>query len=484
MLPTRLRVLLATLAIVGSAAHVPAQTATWIQADVGGPPRLAGHAMAYDSQRGVVVMFGGVTFFSLGGSAVYSNETWEWNGLQWTRRFPAHSPSPRFSTIAFDSQRGVTVLFGGGTEFGGAQADTWEWDGVDWTSRASASAPSPRKEHQIAYDSRRGVTVLFGGAFESFNGQYGDTWEWDGTSWSQRATTGPLPRVAHRMAYDSNRGFTVLFGGSTNEVFETLYNDTWEWNGIVWVRRSVGPLAPRSQPAMAFDSSRGVTVLYGGWTDTSYFSDTWEWNGTRWTSRPVTGPGQRYLHAVAFDASRAQTVLYGGYLYFFNANAESWLYGVPCTSPSISAQPSDVRACTLANAQLSVTASGTVPLSYQWRSGTPRVNIPGANGPSLSLSMPQGSAAGQYDCVITNRCGTVITNPATLSVCVADMSNGLSPGVCDGAVTTDDLLAFLAYFEQGDVRADVDDGLFSGTRDAGITIDDLLYYLARFEAGC
>ena len=34
---------------------------------------------------------------------------------------------------------------------------------------------------------------------------------------------------------------------------------------------------------MAYDSARGVTVLYGGYNGSTYMTDTWEWNGTVWT---------------------------------------------------------------------------------------------------------------------------------------------------------------------------------------------------------
>jgi hypothetical protein len=61
--------------------------------------------------------------------------------------------------------------------------------------------------------------------------------------------------------------------------------------------------------------------------------------------------------------------------------------------------------------------------------------------------------------------------------CVADMND-------DRGVTIDDLLTFLALFEEGVTRADVDDGSMTGRRDLGVTVDDLLFFLARFEAGC
>jgi hypothetical protein len=41
----------------------------------------------------------------------------------------------------------------------------------------------------MAYDVERGVTVLFGGDPEEADGRLlGDTWEWDGSRWTRRAT--------------------------------------------------------------------------------------------------------------------------------------------------------------------------------------------------------------------------------------------------------------------------------------------------------
>jgi len=66
-----------------------------------------------------------------------------------------------------------------------------------------------------------------------------------------------------------------------------------------------------------------------------------------------------------------------------------------------------------------------------------------------------------------------------------DFGNGLTP---DGAVTIEDLLAFLVGFEAGDVLVDLDNGTGSssvgGTPDGAVDINDLLFFLVRFEAGC
>jgi hypothetical protein len=142
-----------------------------------------------------------------------------------------------------------------------------------WT-QISATGPSGRRYHAMAYDSQRGVAVMFGGASGTSGSSFlGDTWEWNGTTWSQRATTGPSSRSGPKMAYDSQRGVTVLFGGrDANSVASA---DTWEWNGNLWtLRASTGPSA-RSNHTMAYDSQRGVIVLFGGSIGLAYLGDTW-----------------------------------------------------------------------------------------------------------------------------------------------------------------------------------------------------------------
>src|SRR5262252_4613109 len=86
--------------------------------------------------------------------------------------------------LAFDLQRGRTVLFGGGDR--SAQfADTWEWDGTIWAHRLPANTPPARVLHALAYDLARGRTVLFGGdVFQNgVDVPLADTWEWDGANW-------------------------------------------------------------------------------------------------------------------------------------------------------------------------------------------------------------------------------------------------------------------------------------------------------------
>ena len=129
--------------------------------------------------------------------------------------------------------------------------------------------------------------------------------------WTQLASTGPTPRYGHAMAYDSQRAKTIMFGGTT--IGGPHLADPWEWDGATWTQLGSGPSA-RSSHAMAYDSLRGKTVLFGGLNgpDPSFrLGDTWEWDGTSWTQLGA-GPSARFQHAMAYDSNRGRMVMFGG----------------------------------------------------------------------------------------------------------------------------------------------------------------------------
>ncbi len=250
--------------------------------------------------------------------------------VEWAQIQPTMRSGP---AMAYDSTRTAAVLFGGLTYGGTLLGDTWEWNGTPtggtWSQRAlGGPAPSPRSRPAMGYDSARGVTVLFGGVTGSaVNTPNGETWEWNGATWTRRFVTGPSPRSDHAMAYDSARRVTVLFGGDTGGgAGGTLSDETWEWNGTAWTRRIVAGPAARSQHAMAYDAARGVTVLFGGYRNGVENGETWEWNGTSWTQRPAappSAPSPRRGHTLAYDPTRSAVVLFGGYM-GADFNNETW----------------------------------------------------------------------------------------------------------------------------------------------------------------
>lgn len=216
----------------------------------------------------------------------------------------------RYHAVAFDERRGVVVLFGG---MGGwpppyDKDDTWEFDGTTWTQVASGGPPR-RMQHAMAFDSRRGVTVMFGGYATYSSWALDDTWEWDGATWTQGPPSGP-GRYQHAMAYDSVRGRSVVFGGYP------LYDDTWEYDGTAW---TPGPASPQGLLAhydhgMAFDAARGVTVMFGGYTPVGDANQTWEYDGMTWRLGATAPPGLRPRSAVAlcYDSTRRRVQSFGG----------------------------------------------------------------------------------------------------------------------------------------------------------------------------
>ena len=149
----------------------------WRQVAAAGPSARGGPQMVYDSRRQEIVLFGG---------AVQENQppagdTWKWDGAKWIQ-VSSSGPVPRVNhSMAYDSRRGKVVLFGGYSRGQGAGrlGDTWEWDGVKWTKIVDSE--QLKRDHQgMSYDNARGRVVLFGG----WDGKYlGDTWEWDGARW-------------------------------------------------------------------------------------------------------------------------------------------------------------------------------------------------------------------------------------------------------------------------------------------------------------
>lgn len=113
---------------------------TWTRAVIAGPTPGARtrHRLAYDAARGVTVLFGG----QIGGgrTAQYPSDTWTFDGRAWTRH-DVPGPPPRWvHAMADDTRRERVVLFGGG--LGAAPfsrlADVWEWDGRSWQQQPSS----------------------------------------------------------------------------------------------------------------------------------------------------------------------------------------------------------------------------------------------------------------------------------------------------------------------------------------------------------
>ena len=274
-----------------------AETLAWEQWETTWRPRFW-HAATYNTDTNHAVVMGGY-------DGAFLDDLWERSqlnaGSTWSRISAPSGPSPRQTTIAYDPERHVLVLFGG-RQFD-AYGDTWELDGTQWVHRTLSTAPSPRFFHGMVWDADRHKIVLFGGsnAAEVFD----DTWEYDGT-WTKLTTpTKPSARANFAMAYDPVRKVVVVCGGVGGGT------DTWELAGSTWTQVTAGVQpAARTGAAMAFSSGDGKLVLFGGNSPTTMFADTWQYDGA-WTQiSPANHPEGTYLHTLTSVGDRL--VLVGG----------------------------------------------------------------------------------------------------------------------------------------------------------------------------
>jgi len=294
------------------------------------PPSREMHAMAYDPRREVTVVFGGRS------AAEYVEPgTWEFNGQFWSKNDSQWDTPPARSgaQMVYDTNREVMVLYGGknliADEF--PPYHTWEYDGTTWTPVNTPTAPPERLTHGMAYDAKEGVVVMYGGTDSSLTGFLNDTWIYDGTDWTERTpsiTPSELGRGGHMMAYSPLRQKVLLFGGI--HIFDR-FTDTWLYDTAqnTWTELET-PTSPslRIFFGMVWNEVRQKMMIYGGFDSQSPLNDTWELDGFSWRRRaPVSAPNAPPVPVMVYDFARRQPMIYGG------LSDETWMYrfGDPTT---------------------------------------------------------------------------------------------------------------------------------------------------------
>ncbi|HEX5052986.1 MAG TPA: kelch repeat-containing protein [Planctomycetota bacterium] len=331
----------ATVAVVGLMPLAPAQTGIWTNSQPStSPPVRTMEGLAFERVSGLFLAYGGTPDPS--GYTPYA-DTWAFDGCSWFSLAPGTNPGTRFNVdLAPSPTPGRVVLFGGVVVVIPGippaytpviDGTTWEFDALTttWTNVSPAGAsPSARQLATLAYDSFRGRTVLFGGTDGYGAVFHGDTWEWDGTSWANVTPVGgpsPSARAWHAMTFDATRRRTVLFGGYDGFA---QHDDTWEWDGTQWTRipTPVSP-SPRSSVAMAYDSWTQRVVLFAGsqgWP--TGWNDTWEYDGTTWYPVSILGtiPPPQYLHRMVGDPVRGGILLHGAFGSGWSPLNDTWRY--------------------------------------------------------------------------------------------------------------------------------------------------------------
>jgi hypothetical protein len=318
------------------------------------PPKRSKHAMVFDEARQRVVLFGGETTDDDGVQSKLS-DTWEWDGTSWSEVKPAVSPPPRADhAMAFDAERGRVVMYGGVDNLDRVSNarvlnDFWEWDGTTWVERTQDVVPRGRFDTALAYHADAREVVMFGGRYQDGEGmiRLDDTWIWNGSTWQGRnAVAGPDPLFTVAMGYDPTERLLRLVGAQTTRTSTGIDRrlETWELASSVWRQRDGVGFTAVDQRGVLFDTVRNESLLVGPgetrrWTDDGWQlmaaaggpagalesvvfdtreqrgvalttpallqpNEAWVWRDDRWTREPALDPGGRGM--LVFDTRREQ----------------------------------------------------------------------------------------------------------------------------------------------------------------------------------
>jgi len=268
-------------------------------------------------------MYGG---YAQWGGGVYAGDTWEWDGVSWTKKASSDSgPGDReYTLLAYDPVVKKTVMLGGwGNTPELFNSETWLWDGVSWTKANPQHAPQPRIGSSMIYfpgDAQTRGIYLFGGDVLHEEGnpssRYNDNdmWRWDGADWQkiEPSNTPPSARWGHSLSFFPRSGSDsiALFGGNGPGASDEL----WFFNPstLAWEQATKSGSWPeaRSQTSLVHDPVSGKLIMYGGW-NYYYYNDTWEYgSASGWTPINTAGPYSRAAHSMVMTA--AGGLLFGG----------------------------------------------------------------------------------------------------------------------------------------------------------------------------
>ena len=157
----------------------------WILMDPEESPKPQyGHHMIYDPLNQRVVMYGGHWSYAGTSQHGYSDGVWTYDYLSdtWTKVDPATSlPSRYWHTLAYDEDRGAMVVFGGSGERDAVLDDTWLYDlsTNTWERLYTDERPPERENSALVYDPVHDSLILFGGLVEFGEPPRGDLWVLD-----------------------------------------------------------------------------------------------------------------------------------------------------------------------------------------------------------------------------------------------------------------------------------------------------------------
>jgi hypothetical protein len=215
----------------------------WIAVEPAGAlPSPRSSAVLVAEGEGRLLLFGGTR----GGDRV--GDTWRFENGAWAQLAPKTSPVPRDNACAVNTGSSI-VLFGGRAHTTEDQwNDTWVWDGTDWTARTTTKSPPAGPCRMALW---KGQPIV--GPRRGF-------WTFDGTDWSEeRGFSGYRGDLDGHAFVALDRDRLLIFGGFGDD--SVRRSDTWLLVGMTWTRVS-GP-APSARATVGGTVAGGALVFGG-----------------------------------------------------------------------------------------------------------------------------------------------------------------------------------------------------------------------------
>jgi hypothetical protein len=220
-----------------------------------------------------------------------------------------------------------------------------------------------------------------------------------------------------------------------------------------------------------------INISIGGGTEPYLFS--WTGPGSfASTSQNLTGLGAGSYTVTVIGAAGSCT------------GTETVIIDQPAQPLTITTQPLDQTDCYGNTVEISAEVSGASgAISYQWQSKPPGGNfadIPGANSSTSTIHDIGVNGLNidetEYKVLITDNCGTIISEPALLSInSITNLSGSVNLTICSGGNTAYEvqthgsIVGYQWSFNNGiDWDPVSDGGVFSGTTSSRLTISNAM----------
>lgn len=387
-------------------------------------------------------------YFTTGGGVPAANLA-RWNGTDW-QPFGGGANSAVSALQVHDGE-----LFAGGafTTIGGVPANrVARWDGTQW--HALGSGCSSFVEALASYDGQ----LYAGGGFQWAGGLWVNyVARWNGTSWA--SLSGGVDSTVTALAV--HRG-ELFVGGIFSLAGGVNCGPLVRWNGSDWLYmgNGIGDLSAGGKWVAAL-AADGQNLVVGGLFDTagdqvSRYWASWVTATLNLNEQPAsqtTCVGNPVVFHVSATGDEPITFQWrrngvdltdGGNIAGATTNSlsvvpqsdvDAGVYDAVVTntcdplvsepavlgyvSPTITQQPTDTLGCLGAAASLHVVAGGAGVLGYQWYHDGVALSddghFTGTTTDTLLITATETGDAGDYTVVVTDTCGAVRTQPATLT---------------------------------------------------------------------